>query len=330
MPDDLPLALLQGGRPFIEHGWPLATEFFLNATACGALAISAVRSLSRGEGARRQALVGAALGLGLILAASGLLFLDLGQPLRVWHLWVMPNPRSPLTWGTGFLSLFPLLAAAHLGALLGRRRWLLWLSAGLGLPLAMATQGYTAFVLLMTHGRPVWGSPMLPPVFLVSSLAAGAAAILLLEAGWERLRGGTSDPESTAELGGLLRHALLALVCVTGLALGLLALGREEDVLALELLGDGLWLWLGVGGALALGQGLPMLLLAFARGRRRLLLAAAALVLFGALCLRWTIVVGGQALPLAGLVAPPPPPVLAFPALEVEAAVASQEASPWA
>src|SRR3974377_1515978 len=43
----------------------------------------------------------------LWIAGPVLLLLDIGQPLRFWHLFVYFNPLSPMTWGTIFLTIYP-------------------------------------------------------------------------------------------------------------------------------------------------------------------------------------------------------------------------------
>ncbi len=299
--------IVHGAKPYVEWGWVLGAEFFLNAIAAGALCVSAMLTL-RSERQRPLALLASAVGLAVIGCAATTLLLDVGLPLRVWHLWVMPNWSSPLSWGTMFLSGFLAVAAAHT-VLLWRwpaaARW----SALLALPLALATQGYTAFVLGLAPGRPLWNQPWLAPLFLLSALCAGGSAVLALAplarplGRWLRLPvGDRADAE--AAVGELRRLLGLALwVCLLAIVgwLAALLLGTPPAQRGL------LAVWqhpLGRVGLLAMVAGgtlMPLLLLALVRRPSRWLHVALALcVLTGALSMRLVVVVGGQLVPIAG------------------------------
>ena len=301
-----------GVRSYVEWGWLLGAEFFLNAIAAGALGVSAMLVL-RAPRRRGLALLAAALAVTVMGGASSLLLLDVGQPLRVWHLWVMPNWHSPLSWGTALLSGFLLLSTAHLGLVsLGRpaARW----TAAVALPLAAATHGYTAFVLTMAPGRPLWNQPLLAPLFLLSSLCAGASVVLALAPAVPLLgrRLGLAPDEvvvdagATRELRRLLTFGLVALLAV-GLAwLGGLALGPAPARRALHVAWSFLPGKLGLLAMLLCGAVLPLVLLpALRRHRGWAVVALTLCVLLGALATRLVVVVGGQLVPMAGpLLAP--------------------------
>ncbi|KNZ69002.1 polysulfide reductase NrfD [Thermincola ferriacetica] len=142
----------------------------------------------------------------LIPTVIGLLMLviDLGQPLRFWHLMFQFNPTtrivfepgSVMSWGVWILVIFsclcgvayPLFWLAEekfarnlpvLPALAGREKLRKTLGV-LGLPFAMGVGAYTG-VLLSATSVPVWATtPILPVLFTVSATSTGLAAILVM------------------------------------------------------------------------------------------------------------------------------------------------------
>jgi ferredoxin/formate-dependent nitrite reductase membrane component NrfD len=106
------------------------------------------------------------LGGAFLVATVGLLISDLTHPERFYLV----------------LTRYGVVAVLHfLAALLGRIAWpqaLLWA----GLPLAVLSAIYTAWLFAQAKARDMWQSPLLPPQLLVQALASGAAALLLVAA----------------------------------------------------------------------------------------------------------------------------------------------------
>jgi formate-dependent nitrite reductase membrane component NrfD len=122
------------------------------------------------------------LGGAFLAATVGLLISDLTHPARFYLVLTRPQWRSWLARGGVILSLYGVVAVLHfLAALLGRIAWpqaLLWA----GLPLAVLSAIYTAWLFAQAKARDMWQSPLLPPQLLVQALASGAAALLLVAA----------------------------------------------------------------------------------------------------------------------------------------------------
>jgi Fe-S-cluster-containing dehydrogenase component/formate-dependent nitrite reductase membrane component NrfD len=115
----------------------------------------------------------------LFLAITGgLLIWDLEHPERVHLIFLRPQWRSWLVRGGFILTGFGGVAVLHLlAALAGRPDWTVTL-AWVGVPLAVLTAVYTAWLFAQAKARDLWQSSLLPPHLLIQSLVAGAAGLL--------------------------------------------------------------------------------------------------------------------------------------------------------
>jgi len=115
------------------------------------------------------------------LAATGaVLIADLSHPWRFYLIFTRPQWRSWLVRGGVILAGYGMVLAVHLaGAAAGSAALLSWTGA-LGVPLAVLTAVYTAYLLAQAKARDLWQSPLLPPQLLVQALLAGAAALRLV------------------------------------------------------------------------------------------------------------------------------------------------------
>jgi Fe-S-cluster-containing dehydrogenase component/formate-dependent nitrite reductase membrane component NrfD len=124
-----------------------------------------------------------------LIATTALLVFDLERPERFLRIIFRPQWRSWLVRGAyiliGFSTLVGLWWAAEAGAGMGLiggdlalslRPTLLWL----GIPLAIGTAIYTAFLFGQAEGRDLWQSPLLPIHLLVQATMSGAATVPLL------------------------------------------------------------------------------------------------------------------------------------------------------
>jgi len=144
---------------------------------------------------------------GSFLAATGVLLLaDLDHPARFYMIFTRPQWRSWLVRGAVFITGYGVVLALHLLAGVfgwsGARRALTLA----GVPLAVMTAVYTAYLFAQARGRDLWQSPLLPPHFLVQTLLAGAAALSLAAAALEP---GTLAALLWITAGGSLAHLLL-------------------------------------------------------------------------------------------------------------------------
>jgi formate-dependent nitrite reductase membrane component NrfD len=193
-----------------EHywGWLVAIYLFLGGMGAGAFLIAAVIELS-GKRYEQEycptTLVGAGVSGPLIVIGTVLLIFDLGAGLREpWRIVNMfTNWSSVMTWGIWILSFFipiafvyGVLEVMHVypGILEWLRRWLRFLPetlpyraikrvvCSIGILLALGTALYTGVLLSVVQAVPLWSTPILPVLFLISAVSTGMALSLDLSA----------------------------------------------------------------------------------------------------------------------------------------------------
>jgi formate-dependent nitrite reductase membrane component NrfD len=117
---------------------------------------------------------------GVFLALTGLLLiLDLEHPERFHLIFTRPQWRSWLVKGAFIIAAYTLVLALHfIASWIGAFAWHRWLMIP-GLPLAILTAIYTAYLFAQAKARDMWQNPLLPPHLLVQALLLGSAATLL-------------------------------------------------------------------------------------------------------------------------------------------------------
>ena len=147
---------------------------------------------------------------GAFLALTGLLLLwDLEHPGRFVYLFLRPQPRSWLVRGAIIITVFAAILALHFLAAVAGADGLLEPLAIAGLPLAILTAVYTAYLFAQAKARDLWQSALLPPHLAVQALLAGSAVVLV--AAW------ALEPAAEATLAQWLAFAAAAhLLLVAG------------------------------------------------------------------------------------------------------------------
>ncbi|HKQ50938.1 MAG TPA: 4Fe-4S dicluster domain-containing protein, partial [Pyrinomonadaceae bacterium] len=116
---------------------------------------------------------------GAFLALTGMVLIwDLEHPERFLLIFTRPQWRSWLVKGAFIIAAYSLVLLAHfLASLLGARSVQQWLMLG-GLPLAVLTAVYTAYLFAQAKARDLWQNPLLPPHLCLQALLLGAAALV--------------------------------------------------------------------------------------------------------------------------------------------------------
>jgi tetrathionate reductase subunit C len=314
--------------------------FFFTGVSAAAFLVS---SLTYGFGDRRFERVA---GLSLIVALTVLLvaplnlIADLEQPARFYSLLFRVNGTSPMSWGVFLLSAYPLLIAVEMAFAFRagharraqdstgwRYRWWRTLAFGdasvteatqqrdhrmsralalLGIPMALAVHGYTGYIVGVVAARPLWHTPLMPVIFLVSAMVSGIGLLVLLS--WMLVRGREGSPDRAVleRLGVLLGWAIVGDLLLRGLwySIGFAYSGEAGQRVGAHLFGAH---WVEtVVIELGLALVLPAIVVLTPALRRRLplLLSASVLTVVGVWFFRWATVIGGQEIPRLGPAAP--------------------------
>jgi tetrathionate reductase subunit C len=314
--------------------------FFFTGVSAAAFLIS---SLTYAFGDRRFERVA---GLALIVALTVLmvaplnLIADLEQPARFYSLLFRVHGTSPMSWGVFLLSAYPLLIAVEMAFAFRagharraqrvtgwRHRWWRALAFGdprvtertqardhrasralafLGIPMALAVHGYTGYIIGVVAARPLWHTPLMPLVFLVSAMVSGLGLMVLLAWILVRRRDGSADRPLLERLAVLLGWAIVGDLVLRGLwySIGFAYSGEAGQRVGDHLFGTH---WVEtVVIELGLALALPALIVLTPTLRRRLplLIPASVLTVAGVWFFRWATVIGGQEIARVG---PAPP-----------------------
>lgn len=302
------------GHGFAPHwGWYIVLYFFFGGLCAGAYFIATMLSLVGDPRDRETIRLGYLIAFPLLLVCTVLLILDLGVPLRFWHMVfqsqnvpeLMFKPWSPISIGTWILSAFGLFSSvAFLAALLdsGRLRWQPAVRAAervrrlphpvltawnvIGCLFGFALAGYTG-VLVTATTIPVWqNAQLLGGLFLVSGASAAYALLVLILLRHGRAHG---DPAVAKLLRADRFTMALEVLLIVGLVVTLGAASRP-----ITTGGFGVLFWLG---AVGLGVVVPLLVhhvspSGWDAHRREVI--AAICVLIGGLILRFVVVMSPQ------------------------------------
>jgi Fe-S-cluster-containing dehydrogenase component/formate-dependent nitrite reductase membrane component NrfD len=120
---------------------------------------------------------------GAFLGATGLILVaDLEHRARFPLIFTRPQWRSWLVRGGLAISAYGLVLAAHFSGSLGGNHALQRVMMWPGLPLAVLSAIYTAYLFAQSKGRDLWQNALLPVQLLVQAVVAGAAALLIIAA----------------------------------------------------------------------------------------------------------------------------------------------------
>lgn len=283
--------------------WWILGYFFFGGLSGGSYAIGTLLRLFGTAADQRAGRIAFIVSFIALIPCPIFLILDLGQPLRFYHMLIDTSggglafkADSPMSIGSWALLVFGLFSFVSFLAALAEGGWwrtaepvarLLRGSAGtvwavIGTVFGLFICAYTG-VLLAVSNQPVWsdGWP-LGGMFLASSLT-GAVALLLLLARWRRdVDAGTAVRLELADRNfAILEAVLIAVFIVTVAIAGTIG----------KMLGVWLLLWLVVAAGLAA----PFVLSRLDAARRWPTVAAPILALLGLLALRAVVIFSAQA-----------------------------------
>ncbi len=286
-------------------GWEVPVYLFLGGLVAGMMIISGF-FITRGRHRQEVCSCTVLPSLSMILLSIGILalFFDLEYKLHAWRMYATFQPASPMSWGSWILILvYPVLLATMM------IRPTSWLSRGLpvlnrwsrtlngsehrirmigfaNIAAGIALGLYTGVLLGALGARPLWNSPLLGLLFLVSGLSTAAAFVHLI----------ATDAEERQLLARADNHFLSIELLVLFLFLIGLVTSTQVQIESAKLLLVGDFapvFWVFVVG---LGIIIPLIIQSLAvRHRIPHTPVAPLLVIAGGLVLRFVLVAAGQA-----------------------------------
>jgi Ni/Fe-hydrogenase subunit HybB-like protein len=290
---------------------PIAQYFYFTGLSAGSFVISVIAVLGGKVEYKPLGRIGAILApLCLVLAPLNLLA-DMTQPLRFWHLMTyLPgyvNFTSPITYGVILLTSYPISAVVYAYFVYsGNLKWSK-IFAIIGIPLAIAVHGYTGFILALGKGRALWNTALMPTLFIVSAMVSGIALMIIMAVIRNLFMMKDATPEERAKdaklihgLGGFLGAAIITDLFLLFNAVLVILTSSKEAFHAAELLLWGRFAVEFIGVELILGALIPLFIVYYPKTKAsfKWLCFASLLTMIGIFAMRFTVVVGGQSVPL--------------------------------
>jgi tetrathionate reductase subunit C len=285
----------------------IAIYFYITGLHMGFYTTSVMATLLGKEEWKPIGKIGAVGALIVLAVAPLFLLVDLTQVARFWHLFPFINLRSPITWGTFFLTAYPPIGLIYAYYVLkgNYRPAKIW---GLfGFPIAVSVHGYTGFILALGKGRAFWNTSLNPILFLVSAMVSGLALMIIIVNIRYYYFAKNQDAEHKAAdlriINTMVTMMYLFLIIelfLMGSDLAVLANSKAEEYETFLMLTRGDWAPLFLGVELTLGGVIPLILLSIKRIKLHPIGQGIAclLILTGIMVMRIIIVVGGQSVML--------------------------------
>lgn len=170
----------------VSWGLYIANFTFLVGVAASAVMVVLPYYLHNVQAFGRITIFGEFLAVAAVTMSVLFIFVDLGQPSRVFNIILYPSPKSILFWDMIILN-FYLIINLVIGwrALETERQqeappgWLKPLVM-VSIPLAISIHTVTAFIYCGLSARPFWLSALLAPRFLASAFASGPSLLIIL------------------------------------------------------------------------------------------------------------------------------------------------------
>lgn len=178
-------------RDQVSWGFYIANFTFLVGVAAAAVLLVIPAYLYNFKPIKEIVLFGEMLAITAVIMCILFVVIDMGQPLRVWHLLplvgTMNFPSSLLVWDVivlnGYLAINVLLVLYALIRLAAGKEYNLALIMPLillSIPWAISIHTVTAFLYNGLAARPFWNASILAPRFLASAFCSGPAIMLIL------------------------------------------------------------------------------------------------------------------------------------------------------
>ncbi|MDE1990178.1 MAG: polysulfide reductase NrfD, partial [Betaproteobacteria bacterium] len=293
--------IVTGMNNQVVWGLPHVFAIFMIVSASGVLNVASVGSVFGRAVYKARAPLAGLLAIALLAGGLAVLMLDLGRPDRVIVAATNYNPTSVFAWNVLLYSGLFGTVAFYLWTLMDRTMGAWNKPAGFLVFLwrFVLTTG-TGLIFAFLVARQAYASALLPPLFIVLSLAWGHAIFLVVQHAMLRWNAMELHPGIQKRLKNLLGVFVLSVFyLVAAYHLTNAYFARQSAFERYLLLEGGTVTALFWVGYVGVGTLLPLALIFLpGAGGRRCVLAAALGVVAGAFSLLYVFIIGGQTYPL--------------------------------
>jgi molybdopterin-containing oxidoreductase family membrane subunit len=166
-------------------GFYIANFTFLVGVAAGGVMVVLPYYLHDYKAFGRVTILGEFLAIASVVMCVTFILVDLGQPMRIFNVFIYFSPKSVLFWDTivlnGYLFLNIIIGWNVLEAERNQVHYQPWVKPliYLSIPWAVSIHTVTAFLYCGLPGRGFWMTAILAPRFLASAFAAGPSLLIL-------------------------------------------------------------------------------------------------------------------------------------------------------
>jgi Ni/Fe-hydrogenase subunit HybB-like protein len=170
----------------VSWGFYIANFTFLVGVAAGGVMVVLPYYLHDYKAFGKVTILGEFLAISAVIMCITFILVDLGQPMRIFNVFLYPSPRSVLFYDTivlqGYLLLNLVIGWNVLEAERNGVHYQKWLKPliYLSIPWAVSIHTVTAYLYSGLPGRGFWLTAILAPRFLASAFASGPALLVLL------------------------------------------------------------------------------------------------------------------------------------------------------
>jgi len=170
----------------VSWGFYIANFTFLVGVAAGGVMVVLPYYLHDYKAFGKVTILGEFLAIASIVMCLLFIIVDLGQPMRIFNVWLYPAPNSVLFWDTivlnGYLFLNIVIGWNVLEAERNGVHYQPWVKPliYISIPFAVSIHTVTAYLYCGLPGRGFWMTAILAPRFLSSAFAAGPSLLILL------------------------------------------------------------------------------------------------------------------------------------------------------
>ena len=170
-------------RNFDSWGLYITSFMFFVGLSAGGLIISSVPKAFGIKGFGGISKVAVMTSIACTCAAIGLVVVDLGQPMRVWELFVYSNLGSPLMWDIIVLATYLILSCVYLWAQIQGEKGkvshtALRVISVIALVCAILVHSVTAWIFGLQQSHEMWHTALLAPWFVSSALVCGTGLVI--------------------------------------------------------------------------------------------------------------------------------------------------------